>query len=222
MALRTSHGNARTKGLPGPRVEVLPPDELPPALGCKTAGELPQVERDHGGRFTREGAALAGARGGRKSKGRPSLVSTLGIAGSILPSAEAFTPYRRKAASFRKAHTAELAALAGGTCGSGPSSMVASASLQLAASRYLYDLATMAIVPDPHLLREARQQADSSRQNLLAAYELAIREGRVRGEGNRGFPDVDEVTRRAEAEAEQRRQKRRAPVVVDAVGESAS
>jgi hypothetical protein len=142
---------------------------------------------------------------GGKARGRPSLVSTLGLPKGSAPTSAEFTPYRGKAASFRRAHCAELAALAGGTCGTAPSSFVATASLQLAVSRWLYDQATRTTIIDTNLLREARQQGDSSRQNLLAAYELAIREGNARGAAaGRGY-DIDAVTKRAEAEAEKRR-----------------
>lgn len=98
--------------------------------------------------------------------------------------------------------------------------MVATAALQLAASRYLYDVATQGEgPPDAALLREARQQGDSARQNLLAAFELAIREGRARGTDRPGTYDPDEVTRRAEAEAEEKRAKRRLPQTIEAKGE---
>jgi hypothetical protein len=152
---------------------------------------------------------------GGKARGRPSLVSTLGL-GFTIPS-DAFRPYRGKAASFRRAHCAELAQLAGGVCGTGPSSFVASAALQLAVSRYLYDLALNGGAKEGEeampldtkgltfLLKEARQQADSSRQMLLAAYELAVREGKLRGETGRATFDFEAVTKRAEEEAEHRR-----------------
>ena len=181
-------------------MEVLPPDELPAPIPAAPADATGLADRAPGGRWNSVSGRVAGRLGARAS-GRPSLVSSLGL--DI--AATDFRPYRRKAASFRRAHTAELAALAGGTCGTGPSSMVATAALQLAASRYLYDKATATGVIDVALLREARQQGDSARQNLLAAYELAVREGKLRGQPATIY-DVDEVTRRAEAAAEERRQ----------------
>lgn len=153
-------------------------------------------------------------------------MASLGLAGSALTSA-AFAPYRKKASSFRAAHCRELSALAGGACGSGPSSMVASAALQLATSRFLFDLSMQDTAPGSkahlEIVKTASKLADSSRQNLLAAYELAIREGKSRGERS-GAYDIDEVTRRAEAEAEQGRKARRVALpqpVIDVQGHAA-
>ena len=64
--------------------------------------------------------------------------------------------------------------------------------LQLAASRYLFDQG--ARTGDPSLLKTASQLANDSRQNLLAAYELAQREAQARGE------DEGAVLRAAQAE----------------------
>jgi hypothetical protein len=208
--LRTPHGTGRDKGSPGPRVEVHAPDELPAALPDLGAAERRRIERRPGGQFTREGAAQAGRIGGNRS-GRPSLACSLGLSGEYVPSAQAFDPYRRRAASYRRAHCAELANLAGGVCGTGPSALVAQAALNLAMSRYLFDVATQGEgPPDTALVREARQQGDSARQNLLAAFELAVREGRARGTGKPGHYDPDAVTRRAEEEAEGKARARRA------------
>ncbi len=193
---------------------MLPPDELPAPLPDPEGVAARSLPRAAHGHFTREGAQALGALGGRASKGRPSLVSTLGIAGEMTPTAQAFDPYRRKAVSFRKAHVAELAGLAGGMCGTGPSALVATAALQLAVSRYLYDLGTQGDRADVGILREARSQGDSSRQNLLAAYELAIREGKNRGQKS-GAYDLDAVTRKAEEDAERRRTARRGAMTVE-------
>ena len=222
MALRSPHGNATRAGNPGPRIEVLPPDELPQPLGGAVQEDARIQVRDRG-RFVAGVAGPVQSAGGRARSGRPSLVTSLGISAEFTPSMQAFDNYRRKAASFRRAHTAELAALAGGSCGTGPSSMVASAALQLAASRYLYEQATKGTEVDVAMMREARQQADSSRQNLAMAYELAIREGKARGVGaGGGLPDLDEVTRRAEQEAERRRERRRKPsATLETTGEPA-
>lgn len=60
----------------------------------------------------------------------------------------------------------------GGHCGPPPSSIVASASLQLAASRFAFE-----VLGD---LALGSRLADASRQNLLAAYELTVREATAR------------------------------------------
>jgi hypothetical protein len=138
--------------------------------------------------------------GGRAKAGKVTLSASLGLAD--VERSEAFQPYARKAASFRRAHCSELAALAGGHCGTGPSSMVASAALQLAFSRYLFDKGAAG---DLDAIKLASKLADSSRQNLLAAYELAVREGQARQRGGPDVPDLDEVMRRAEERAAGRR-----------------
>lgn len=226
MALRAPHGAAVERGAPGPRVEVLPPDELPDPLPGPITGSA-KPERRIGHRFTAGGdtARRAGVAGGHAKAGRVSLMASLGLAGQALDGA-AFSPYRKKASSFRAAHCRELAALAGGACGSGPSSMVATAALQLGMSRYLFDLAMNDTAPGSkaHLevVKTASRLGDSSRQNLLAAYELAIREGKSRGQPA-GAYDVDEVTRSAEQEAEAGRAKRRGalPQMIDVEPEAA-
>jgi hypothetical protein len=68
--------------------------------------------------------------------------------------------------------------MSGGGVGSGPSSMVASAALQLAASRFLFDQA--GATGDAATFKLASQLANDSRQNLLASYELATREAAAR------------------------------------------
>lgn len=173
MTLRKGHGN----GAGAPRIEVMPPDELPDAVPAPDA-PFTGVARRHNGTFaTPEAARAVGARGGLAKANRVRLARSLGL-GLGPGDAAAFAPYRRAASSFRRHHTAELARMAGGHCGAGPSSMVASAALQLAASRFLFDVGTSA--GDPATIKTASQLADASRQNLLAAYELATREAQAR------------------------------------------
>lgn len=85
---------------------------------------------------------------------------------------------RQLAEDFRVAHMKELAMLSGGLCGAGPSSIVASAAMQLGASRWLSEKALEDGNKD--LLLAASKLANDSRQNLLAAYELANRYGQAR------------------------------------------
>jgi hypothetical protein len=87
--------------------------------------------------------------------------------------------YRAAAIGFRRAQTSALAAnVGGGYCGPGPSSLVASAALQLAWSRYFSDKA--AAGGDLDLVMTASRLADASRQNLLAAHELCAKEALAR------------------------------------------
>ena len=79
-------------------------------------------------------AREAGRRGGTRRAGSTALANRLGLA--PIASQSAFEPYKRAAQHFRKTHCQELSrSVGGGYCGPGPSSMVASAALQLAASR---------------------------------------------------------------------------------------
>lgn len=201
MALRTAHGRAAELGS-GPRVEVLPADELPdPVPSQMPAGASIVHGPDH--RFAPGNTAAS--LGGLAKRGKVSLVASLGLAD--IDKLEAFRPYARKAASFRRAHCGELSALAGGVCGSGPSSMVASAALQLAFSRFLFDRGAVAGNIDD--IKTASKLADSSRQNILAAYELAVREGQRRRQGEK----LDPI---AAFEAKQRAMRREGELVVEA------
>jgi hypothetical protein len=96
-----------------------------------------------------------------------------------IPGGSEFRPYKAAAVSFRRAQCVSLAAsVGGGFCGPAPSSMVASAALQLAWSRYFSDQA--ADGGDSELALTASRLADASRQNLLAAHELCAREAMAR------------------------------------------
>jgi hypothetical protein len=177
MTLRRGHGT----GAGVPRIEVLPPDEQPASIPAD-ADPLDGVARRQNGTFAGpEAAARAGRKGGLVKGRRVRLARSLGLGADVTES-EAFAPYRRSASAFRRHHTSELAAMAGGQCGSGPSSMVASAALQLAASRFLFDRAT--VLGDPDLFTAASRLADASRQNLMAAREMAIREAEARPRAN--------------------------------------
>ncbi len=169
MTLRKGHGN----GAGVPRVEVMPPDELP--------DPLPGVPALHGRRADgtiadSETARAIGARGGYARQVRARLISALGL--TELADDVAFKSYRSAGDAFVREHLAALATMCGGTVGPGPSSIVASAGLQLAASRFISDKAAAA--GDPKLFHTASTLANDSRQNLLAAYELAIREAKAR------------------------------------------
>jgi hypothetical protein len=170
MTLQRSHG----RPYPG----VAPLDELPDPIPDNQPAASGLSRRPDGTVNTPEAAAALGAKGGRARGTGVKLARSLGL-GKMAENA-AFTPYLRSAASFRQHHCAELARMAGGQCGSGPSSMVASASLQLAASRYVYEQAIA--TGDVGMFKVASSLADASRQNLLAAYEMAVKEATAREE----------------------------------------
>jgi hypothetical protein len=112
------------------------------------------------------------------------LIDSLGL--SSIAEETSFGPYRAAAEEFTKHHLSELAKVAGGSVGPGPSTMVASAALQLAASRWAFDKG--AEDNDPRLLKLGSTLANDSRQNLLAAYELAVREAKARAESPGASP----------------------------------
>jgi hypothetical protein len=173
MVLRKGHG----KGAGVPRIEVPPVDELPE--GVPAPEQPPPLaptgpERDAAGHFL-PGARSAQSRGGRALAGLSKLARTIGATDA--ETSAAFKPYQRLAVAFRKSHVQSLAqTVGGGLCGAAPASMVESAALQLAASRFLFDTAD----GDSKKLKLASQLANDSRQNLLAAYELCAKEALAR------------------------------------------
>lgn len=169
--LRKAHGQAAKYGALVV-AETAPPDELPAGVPAD-ARETSPSDRGEGGRFARGNKTSAA--GGKSKAGKTRLASQLGL--TSLAASDAFAPYKGSAEAFRRAHVASLAAtVGGGHCGTGPSSIVASAALALAASRYLYDTAN----GDPALMAQAARLADSSRNALLTAHELCAREAEAR------------------------------------------
>lgn len=167
MTLRRAHGAGASALI---RAETMPADELPVGVPAD-AGEASR----EGGRF------VAGNRrsvlGGQSRRGKSRLAARLGL--STLPDDSAVRPYMASAATFRRVQCAELArTVGGGVCGPAPSSMVASAALALAWSRYFSDVA--ATSGDPDLATRAIRMSDSSRQMLLTAHELCAREAEAR------------------------------------------
>jgi hypothetical protein len=183
MTLRNGHGAGR--GVP--RVEVLPADELPGGVPARAGSESP-ADRSEAGRFAR-GNSVA-IKGGKARAGKTRLADRMGL--RQLAEGAPFRPYKSAASAFRRAQCAELAAtVGGGRCGPAPSSLVASAALQLAWARYLGDLA--AEDGDADLALKASRLAEASRQSLLAAHELAAREAQARRQANPARAHADAV-----------------------------
>jgi len=179
MALRSGHGT----GAGVPRIEVLPPDEQPSPVAAAVAAPAEPVRRRPDGKLADSASArVLGQRGGEAKARRVRLVDSLGL--STIVADTSFGPYRAAAEEFVGHHLGELARQAGGEVGPAPSTMVASAALQLAASRWAFDRA--AEKSDPDLFKLGSQLANDSRQNLLASYEMAVREAKAR-------PRVDPV-----------------------------
>lgn len=173
MTLRAGHG----AGAGAPRVEVLPLDELPAGVPGPARRAATGNRRADGRLAPGSGTAELAAEGGRAKAERARLERLLGRVD--LPDGHPVAPYRRDAADWRDAHLARLAeTVGGGEVGPAAQAIVSSAALQHAASRWLFDRA--AVEQDAKLALDASRLADASRQNLLAAHELAAREAQAR------------------------------------------
>ena len=162
---RTAHGNGANAIV---RIETPPVDELSAGVPAAARGESP-TDRGDRGHFA-EGNSVAAA-GGRARAGHTRLARKLRLGESF--SDPRFESYAAAARGFRKAHVTTLArTVGGGYCGPAPASIIASAALQLAGSRFAFEvLGDMAL---------GSRLADASRQNLLAAHELCAREAAAR------------------------------------------
>lgn len=171
MSVRSGHGN----GAGVPRVEVLPADELPAGV---PADARPAPTRDEAGRFIAgPGTSEMARRGAVAAHEARQLASLLGLWQP--PDGHAYAPYTRLAREWRDAHMAQLGeSVAGGKVGPGPASIVSTAAMQLAASRWLADVGAQ--TGDAKALLDAARLGDASRQNLLAAHELAAKEAAAR------------------------------------------
>jgi hypothetical protein len=171
VTIRAAHGAGADALV---RVETLPADELPAGIPAEARDESPR-DRGAAGRFA-PGNTLA-RRGGQSKAGKSKLTARLGL--SSLSDTSAFLPYRKAASTFRRVQCTALArTVGGGVCGPAPSSIVASAALALAWSRYFSDVAAM--TGDADLAVKAIRLGDSSRQALLTAHELCAREAQAR------------------------------------------
>lgn len=108
-------------------------------------------------------------------KGRKTKLAAFGLSPSIIKAGDPdYAKCLDQANKYRKQRMKELAKLHGHVS-SGAGALLASASLALAASRYLYQRASEN--GDAATLKMASQLADSARQSELAAWEMSAREG---------------------------------------------
>jgi len=171
VTLRAGHGNG--KGTP--HIEVKPADEQ--ARPDPTAVPIAPLARRKNGTFDGHAAASeAGRRGGLAKGERTRLLGSLGLV--KLEADHSFKPYEDAAECFCQKHVATLASQFDGQCGEGPASIVRTAGIQLAASRFFYDSGKQ--IGDAKLLGEASRLGDASRQNILASYEIQSREAAAR------------------------------------------
>ncbi len=142
-----------------PQVEGIQPDELSPGVA------LTRLERKELG---------------KKRKARSLKLAIMGI--KLLDTCD--PRYRNQidmANAYRKRRSVELAEMHGHVS-IGASALLASASLALAASRYVYELFGENAGGDIGIamLKYAAQLGDSARQSELAAWEMSAREGLVK------------------------------------------
>lgn len=155
----------------------------------------PAAPRDEAGRFRQGPGTSAIARKGAQARHEArELDKLLGLV--PLDETHPRAPYRRMARQWRDGHMARLADTVGaGEVGPGPASVVASAALQLSASRWLYDLALE--TGDADLALKASRLANDSRNSLLAAQELTAAEAKARGKRREPVDIVAYFTRGA-------------------------
>ncbi len=168
MSLRSGHGN----GAGVPRVEVLSADELPAGVAALNRPREPEIRRDANGRpADAESHRALSALGGKARAGKSRLARRVALGDTFAD--PRFERYAGAAKAFRRLHVRRLAqCVGGGECGPAPSSIIASAALQLAASRFAFE-----VLGEVQL---GSRLANDSRQNLLAAHELCAREAEAR------------------------------------------
>ncbi len=178
--LRVGHG----AGKGTPHVEVGKVQDLPAGI---PASARPVASRNEAGQFIASDGTKALAReGGRARAESVHLGRLMGLA--TFDPDHPWAPYARLARELRDEHMATLAATVGdGIVGPGAASIVSSAALQLAASRWLADRGAEA--GDAKLLGQASTLANDSRQNLLAAHSLVALEAAARPKVSR----IDEL-----------------------------
>ena len=158
MALRTGHGS----GKGSPRIEVMPADELPSAIGSN-AVETHRGTHGHFGPNNPFGAS---------KRVRP------GKLGGVDTSDPRFRPFRNWARRYAGHRRAELAKAHGGEISAGVGAIVESAALALGDSRFVQMLASE--TGDVDLFKRAADLGALARQHELAAWELAAREATAR------------------------------------------
>lgn len=170
MGIRAAHGNGASALI---RVETLPVDELPEGVKGPALEDERPAERRANGQFVK-GSTTAQRKGGNAKRGKVHLTKV-----TTKETPPEFEPYKRQAAAYRAVHCRELARnVGGGTCGPGPSAIVASSALMLAWSRYLSDEAAKTGSID--MITKSATLADKARQGLLTAHELCAREAMAR------------------------------------------
>jgi hypothetical protein len=171
MTLRKGHGNG--KGVP--RIEVLPPDELPEPIAVAPE---PLARREDGTIANSEAAKALGAKGGLARANKKKILHGMGLA--HVAEDNKFHPYYKASQAWLESTIEIYAAMCGGMLGPGPSALLGNAAIALAFSRYLSDRAFEE--QDELYVRQATRYWDAMKQQKLAAYELGVREAKMRAD----------------------------------------
>jgi len=171
MTLRKGHGNG--KGTP--RIEVLPADELPAPI---PAAPEALARRPDGTLASSEAAKALGALGGQAKANKKKLLQGMGLV--ELADDNIFKPYYTAAQAWLDATVDIYSAMCGGTLGPGPSALLGNAAIALAMSRYLTDRSVRE--QEELHARQALRYWDAMKQQKLAAYELGVREAKMRAD----------------------------------------
>jgi hypothetical protein len=176
MPVQRSHG--RLRPLPPRSDEMAAPVAAPAGTpDPATAEALALVVRTPDGKVADSASAAAlGSLGGKAKAERdrvlaalPTLLRGFGMRGEV---AKGFADYIPDALDFAAAEALRLERdIGGGVLGEGPRSLVDSAALQLAASRWKFALGEVL---------EASRLADASRANLMSAEDQCAREAQIR------------------------------------------
>lgn len=191
--LRTAGGATANKVV---AVEIPRADELSDGIP-EPARQEPSGERGPDGRFLP--GNITSATGGRGKVGAIKLARQMGLHGE---SCEKIAKYERNAEDFRRHEVARVARLVGGGyCGAGPASIIAGAAMQRCMAAYTFDEAKR--TGDIDLFLKASRLTNDSRQNLLAAHELCVREAKARIKGKKlsGLDAIDAEVARHEDES---------------------
>jgi hypothetical protein len=161
--------------------ENLPFDELPrPAPQAEPTG--PVQRRSNGTVADRASARELARKAVEARRLYARILRSLGLV--ELGADHAFYMYEAAGQDFADAYIASLGRMFDGVCGEGPASIVKTAGMQLAISRYFYDRGKD--TGDAGLLGRASQLGNDSRVSAGAAYELQSREAEARSKSNGG------------------------------------
>lgn len=162
MGYRTAHGSYRKAGQTVV-IEVQPPDEL----------RQPDTDQMDVRLKEREATGRPFQKGNRAAAGIRPKLSLLGIDINKADIEPFYKACMLKAESYRRARVREFR-ITHGFVSVGVMALLSTASLALAASRYMYNRASTD--GDCGLMKQASLLANDARQNELAAWELASRE----------------------------------------------